>query len=103
MPRPQRKDRRLAMKGTVVAPATASSIESKTDRDLVDAARAGGAPDFRRLLEKYYSLVCSVAYAMTGSRSQSEEVAQETFIAAWTSLGKLRRPDQFRSWICGIA
>jgi RNA polymerase sigma factor (sigma-70 family) len=40
---------------------------------------------------------------LTGSLAQSEDIAQETFLAAWRQLGLLRQPELFRSWICGIA
>jgi hypothetical protein len=47
--------------------------------------------------------VCSLAYSATGSLSQSEDLAQETFIAAWKGLRTLRDPERLRSWLCGIA
>ena len=34
--------------------------------------------------------------------SQSEDVAQETFLTAWTHLRSLREPDKLRAWLCGI-
>ena len=34
--------------------------------------------------------ICSLAYSGTGSLSQSEDFAQETFIAAWKQLANLR-------------
>jgi RNA polymerase sigma factor (sigma-70 family) len=33
----------------------------------------------------------------------SEDVAQETFLAAWRDLGQLREPEKLKSWLCGIA
>jgi RNA polymerase sigma factor (sigma-70 family) len=44
-----------------------------------------------------------MAYSRTGSLSQSEDVAQETFVAAWKQLGNLREPEKLRPWLCGIA
>lgn len=45
----------------------------------------------------------AVAYSATGNLSQSEDLAQETFIAAWKGLQTLREPEKLRSWLCGIA
>ena len=33
----------------------------------------------------------------------SEDLAQETFVAAWKQLPELREPSQLRAWLCGIA
>jgi DNA-directed RNA polymerase specialized sigma24 family protein len=30
-------------------------------------------------------------------------LAQETFVAAWKTLGDLREPIRLRPWLCGIA
>ncbi len=56
-----------------------------------------------QIVTRYQSLVCSLAYSATGSLSQSEDLAQETFIAAWKGLGTLREPEKLRSWLCAIA
>ncbi len=53
--------------------------------------------------ERYQSLVCSLAYSATGSLTQSEDLAQETFFTAWKQLRDLREPQKLRSWLCGIA
>jgi len=38
-----------------------------------------------------------------GDRSQAEEAAQESFVRAFQSLKKLRKPESFYSWLLGIA
>ena len=40
---------------------------------------------------------------MGGDRSQAEEAAQESFVRAFQSLNKLRKPESFYSWLLGIA
>ena len=47
--------------------------------------------------------VCSLAYSRTGSVTQSQDLAQETFITAWRELRKLRDPEKLKSWLCTIA
>jgi RNA polymerase sigma factor (sigma-70 family) len=73
------------------------------DAALVEAARAGDQHAFNRLVERYQTLVCSVAYSATGSVARSEEVGQDAFLAAWRGLAGLADPQRFRAWICGIA
>lgn len=74
-----------------------------SDADLVAASLAGNREAFGQIVARYQSLVCSLAYSGTGSLSWSEDLAQETFVAAWRQLGNLRQPARLRSWLCRIA
>lgn len=74
-----------------------------SDSELTSRAIAGERDAFAQIVSRYQSLVCSLAYSATGSLSQSEDLAQETFIAAWRGLRSLREPEKLRSWLCGIA
>src|SRR5688572_11072184 len=73
------------------------------DVALVNRSRAGDRDAFGELVARYQSLVCSITYSATGSLTTSEDLAQETFVAAWKQLGSLREPAKLRSWLCGIA
>ena len=48
-------------------------------------------------------MVCAVAYAATHDRALAEDVAQETFLAAWRDVASLRDPAAVRPWLCRIA
>lgn len=74
-----------------------------TDSELVLASQRGETAAFGALIERYQGVVCAVTYSRTGDRSLSEDVAQETFIAAWRQLDRLRDSVKLRSWLCGIA
>jgi RNA polymerase sigma factor (sigma-70 family) len=73
------------------------------DADLVHASLAGDRGAFGQIVARYQSLVCSLAYSATGSLNRSEDLAQETFVAAWQRLPALREPAKLRAWLCGIA
>jgi len=72
------------------------------DAELVAASLAGRRDAFARIVERYQSLICSLAYSATGSLGQSEDLAQETFLTAWRQMPELREPAKLRSWLCGI-
>lgn len=72
------------------------------DAQLVSESLAGNRDAFREIVERHQSLICSLAYSATGSVSQSEDLAQETFIAAWKDLASLREPAKLRAWLCSI-
>ncbi|HTA95266.1 MAG TPA: RNA polymerase sigma factor, partial [Verrucomicrobiae bacterium] len=76
---------------------------SVTDTDLVSESLSGNRDAFGQIVSRYQSLVCSLAYSATGSLSQSEDVAQETFLTAWKQLAGLREREKLRAWLCGIA
>ena len=84
---------------------TSKSMPVVTDNDaeLVRDTLAGKRDAFERIVSRYQSLICSLAYSATGSLGESEDLAQETFITAWTHLGHLRERHKLRSWLCGIA
>src|SRR5579863_5332771 len=74
-----------------------------TDAALVVASLAGDREAFGLIVPRYQSLVCSLAFGATGSITQSEDLAQETFVAAWKTLADLREPASLRPWLCRIA
>jgi RNA polymerase sigma factor (sigma-70 family) len=73
------------------------------DAELVTASLDGNREAFRLIVERYQTLVSSLAYCATGSVSRSEDLAQETFVAAWKQLAELREPAKLRPWLCSIA
>ena len=75
----------------------------QNDAELVASSLSGNRDAFGQIVSRYQSLVCSLAYSATGSLSQSEDLAQDTFITAWKQLRDLREPEKLRAWICGIA
>ncbi len=79
------------------------SITICDDSELVSASLSGNRDAFGQIVVRYQSLVCSLAYSVTGSLSHSEDLAQETFVAAWKQLAGLREPEKLRAWLCGIA
>ena len=74
-----------------------------SDADLVQRCLEEGSGAFSPIVERYQSLVCSLAYNATGSLTRSEDLAQEVFTTAWKELRQLREPAKLRSWLCGIA
>jgi RNA polymerase sigma factor (sigma-70 family) len=81
----------------------AMSVTECNDAALVTESLAGKRDAFGRIVGQYQSLICSLAYSATGSLSKSEDLAQETFLAAWTHLPELQDPSKLRGWLCGIA
>jgi RNA polymerase sigma factor (sigma-70 family) len=79
------------------------SPASPNDSALVLDSLSGDRDAFGHIVSRYQSLICSLAYSATGSLSQSEDLAQDTFVTAWKQLRDLREPEKLRAWLCGIA
>jgi len=76
---------------------------AKSEVKLLKASLAGDTQAFGTVIDKYASLVCAITYSATGNVSESEELAQETFLRAWKGLRQLRDLAKFRPWLCRIA
>ncbi len=72
------------------------------DTQLVSESLTGNREAFGQIVTRYQTLICSLAYSATGSFSQSQDLAQETFVTAWKRLSELREPGKLRAWLCGI-
>jgi len=73
------------------------------DAELVAGSLDGNRDGFRLIVERYQTLIASLAYCATGNVSRSEDLAQETFVSAWKQLAELREPAKLRPWLCSIA
>src|SRR2546423_13770486 len=81
----------------------AMKTTDSSDSELVTESLAGNREAFGWIVARYQSLLCSLAYSATGSLSQSEDLAQETFVAAWKQIADLREPEKLRSWLGRIS
>jgi RNA polymerase sigma-70 factor, ECF subfamily len=70
---------------------------------LVQAARGGDERAFAELVSLYGRMVISVGYAATLSEAEAEDVAQETFLAAWRGLPRFRGECAFSTWLYRLA
>jgi RNA polymerase sigma-70 factor (ECF subfamily) len=74
-----------------------------TDKEYVERCRDGHPEDFRQLIHRYQRPLFSYLTARVRGPSDTEEAVQESFVRAFLSLKKLRKPESFYSWLLGIA
>jgi RNA polymerase sigma factor (sigma-70 family) len=77
--------------------------DTTSEAQLLQASAAGSRDAFGTIIRRYQGLVCAITYSATGDVGTSEDLAQETFIRAWSSLRQLEDPGKFRVWLCTIA
>src|SRR5688572_17202731 len=80
-----------------MAQASASTWSAGVD-DLVREARDGRADAFEELVRLYGSEIYRLASAIVGP-DDARDVAQESFVAAWRELPRLRQADRFEPWL----
>jgi RNA polymerase sigma-70 factor (ECF subfamily) len=66
--------------------------------DAAAVARAAGGDEdaFRVLVERHSRSVFRLAYRMTGSPTDAEDVVQETFVRAYRQLARFEARSNFR-------
>jgi len=69
------------------------------ERSLVERAQAGDRDAFEMLVRQKVDAVYRTAYAILGNAADAQDATQETFIAAWRALPRLREPDRFAAWL----
>ena len=72
------------------------------DADLIAAAVAGDRDAFRALLERHYSRVHGLAWQLTGSRADADDIAQDVCCVLVEKIGSFRGEAKFSTWLCGI-
>lgn len=70
---------------------------------LVSQAVSGDPAAFAQLVESYQAPVYNLAYRLLGSEIEAEDVAQETFLRAYSHLDSYQPTRSFRTWLLSIA
>ena len=79
-----------------------SEFEDRPDTELVVAAQAGDRAAFEALLRRHYDRIHGLAWHLTGSRADADDVAQEVCCALVSRLGSYRGEAKFTTWLCGV-
>jgi RNA polymerase sigma-70 factor (ECF subfamily) len=73
------------------------------DAQDVELARSGDESAFRRLVERHSRAVFQLAYRMTGSEPDAEDIVQDTFLKAYRQLRRFESRSAFATWLHRIA
>jgi len=95
--------KRLAIVEGAGLGAYAEALGMNGSEELIARARLGEDDAFQSIFDRYSRPVLSFIYDMTGKRDVAEELAQETFVRAYKSLGALQDPERLSTWLFGIA
>lgn len=81
--------------------AQSQSATSTADADalLIAECQAGSKDAFDRLITKYQRRVYTFAYRLTGNAEDAADVAADTFVRLYTSLGSFKGHSSFVTWL----
>ena len=75
----------------------------QADPDLVRAARDGDMRAYDQLIQRYQGRIYSTIYHMTSNHEDANDLAQDTFIKAYSVLKSFKGDSSFYTWIYRIA
>jgi len=84
---PQRKDR----------------VTAEEETGLVRAAQAGEPQAFTAIVRLYQRAIYGLAYGLTRSHEDADDLAQETFVRAWQAIDRFRVGEPLYPWLARIA
>jgi RNA polymerase sigma factor (sigma-70 family) len=76
---------------------------SDDDAALLTAVRGGSELAFNTLVDRHQQAVRIFLRRLLGNEADADDMAQETFLAAWTHARSFRGEASVRGWLCGIA
>lgn len=72
------------------------------NRALITRMTEGDEAAFDELYHSYSGKLYRMAYFITGNRSDSEDILQETFVKCFLHRKELKQPERFESWLYQI-
>ena len=73
------------------------------DVELVKAARQGDMRAYDQLVQRYQERIYATVYHMTSNHEDANDLAQDTFIKAYSALKSFKGDSSFYTWVYRIA
>lgn len=80
-----------------------SKLINTSDEQLIAATLQGEVASFGILVERYWNMVIALTLNKINDPIEAEDIAQESFMQAYSQLHKLRNPSRFAGWLSKIA
>jgi len=77
--------------------------DAPSDHDLIDRTLGGDEAAFATLVERFQRKIYRVAFAIVRNDADADNITQETFVQAYTHLGRFEQRAEFETWLTRIA
>ncbi len=75
---------------------------AETEHSIIQRAQKGDHDAFAALVTEHQRYVYNLALRVLKDENEALDLAQETFVRAWTALPNFRGQSQFRTWLYRI-
>jgi len=82
---------------------TEEPLGPSADFELIQQVLQGQTAAFDGLVRRHQGAIFRLSYRMTRNFEDARDIAQETFVRAYQSLGSFRRQARFSTWLYRIA
>jgi RNA polymerase sigma-70 factor (ECF subfamily) len=72
------------------------------DLKIIESCLLGNTQMFSRLIDNYKNMVYNLAYRMSSSPHEAEDISQEAFLRAYQSLARFNPSYKFSTWLYQI-
>jgi RNA polymerase sigma-70 factor (ECF subfamily) len=79
-----------------------ADLRGERDENLAAAAAAGDRAAFETLLRRHYDRIHGLAWQLTGSRAEADDIAQDVCVALVEKIGSFRGEAKFTTWLTGV-
>jgi RNA polymerase sigma-70 factor (ECF subfamily) len=77
-------------------------LHTTSDDQLISATLGGDVSSFGIIVERYWDMSAAFALSKVNNTVDAEDIAQESFIKAYSQLHRLKNPSYFAGWLCKI-
>ena len=77
-------------------------MATDTDEQLVKSTLRGNVASFGTIVERYWNMVVALALSKVSDAAEAEDIAQESFLKAYSQLAGLRDPSRLVGWLSKI-
>src|SRR5688572_3951303 len=77
-------------------------MDARTDEEIIGLVLYGDVQAFRHLIERHEGLAYRTAFAVTRNHEDAEEIVQDSFMKAFSSLGSFEGRSRFGTWLFRI-
>lgn len=74
-----------------------------SDEQLIKKYLDGDEESLALLIERYFKLIYSFIFRSISNREEAEDLTQEVFLKAWSSIKRFDQQKSFKTWIYTIA
>jgi RNA polymerase sigma-70 factor (ECF subfamily) len=73
-----------------------------SDEEIITATLRGDIASFGTIVERHWNMVVALALSRIVDIAEAEDIAQESFLKAYSQLHSLRHPSRFAGWLSKI-